>query len=185
MNIKRCLYQFTHSHRFTFIFQIYNRNGEYSNSPPEDLQKDGYSELPVGYTSGKSEAHNSICIITDNMKVASALRKALRCRFEELKESSLGVFIKFKGRDLSLKTSPSNRGTSRTETPKCGVTRIWFLYGDLWSSWKVGQLDRDNSSEEIAGIGRGRCMAAAYLSSSLDSLKGESFQPLPRSTRGK
>ncbi|KAF2617420.1 hypothetical protein F2Q68_00039056 [Brassica cretica] len=43
------------------------------------------------------EAHNSISYHTDNSKLHTALRKALTDdEFEELKESSLGVFIKFK-----------------------------------------------------------------------------------------
>ncbi|CAN7009461.1 unnamed protein product, partial [Brassica oleracea var. botrytis] len=49
-------------------------------------------------TSGEEpEAHNSISYHTDNSKLHTALRKALTDdEFEELKESSLGVFIKFK-----------------------------------------------------------------------------------------
>ncbi|KAL0771543.1 hypothetical protein Bca101_036694 [Brassica carinata] len=56
-------------------------------------------ELPRRlYTSGEEpEAHNSISYHTDNSKLHTALRKALTDdEFEELKESSLGVFIKFK-----------------------------------------------------------------------------------------
>ncbi|KAL0676745.1 hypothetical protein Bca4012_004726 [Brassica carinata] len=56
-------------------------------------------ELPRRlYTSGEEpEARNSISYHTDNSKLHLALRKALLDgQFEELKESSLGVFIKFK-----------------------------------------------------------------------------------------
>ncbi|KAL0711876.1 hypothetical protein Bca4012_018854 [Brassica carinata] len=56
-------------------------------------------ELPRRlYTLGEEpEAHNSISYHTDNNKLHTALREALTDdEFEELKESSLGVFIKFK-----------------------------------------------------------------------------------------
>nr|VDD51999.1 unnamed protein product [Brassica oleracea] len=56
-------------------------------------------ELPRRlYTSGEEpEAHNSISYHTDNSKLHTALREALTDdEFEEFKESSLGVFIKFK-----------------------------------------------------------------------------------------
>ncbi|KAL0716735.1 hypothetical protein Bca4012_066057 [Brassica carinata] len=56
-------------------------------------------ELPRWlYTLGEEpEAHNTISYHTDNNKLHTALREALTDdEFEELKESSLGVFIKFK-----------------------------------------------------------------------------------------
>ncbi|XP_056847296.1 uncharacterized protein LOC130497990, partial [Raphanus sativus] len=56
-------------------------------------------ELPRRlYTLGEEpEAHNSISYHTDNKKLHTALREALTdAEFEELKESRLGVFIKFK-----------------------------------------------------------------------------------------
>ncbi|XP_056841686.1 uncharacterized protein LOC130494881 [Raphanus sativus] len=57
------------------------------------------SELPRRlYTLGEEpEPHNSISYHTDNTKLHTALREALTdAEFEELKESRLGVFIKFK-----------------------------------------------------------------------------------------
>ncbi|KAG2277026.1 hypothetical protein Bca52824_059581 [Brassica carinata] len=46
------------------------------------------------------------------------------------------------------------------ETPKCDVTPRWFLSGMLGVHPKLGQPSIDNSDEEIAGIGRGKIMAA-------------------------
>ncbi|XP_056860106.1 uncharacterized protein LOC130508558 [Raphanus sativus] len=57
------------------------------------------AELPRRlYTLGEEpEPHNSISYHTDNKKLHTALREALTdAEFEELKESRLGVFIKFK-----------------------------------------------------------------------------------------
>ncbi|KAG2265847.1 hypothetical protein Bca52824_072926 [Brassica carinata] len=47
------------------------------------------------------------------------------------------------------------------ETPKCGVTRDGFFTGIFGSSSEAGPtLDRIIATEEIAGIGRGKIMAA-------------------------
>ncbi|KAG2247525.1 hypothetical protein Bca52824_087153 [Brassica carinata] len=168
-------------------------------------------ELPVGYTHrGRAKPTIAFKYHTDNSKLHLALRKALTDdEFEELKSRVWEFSSSSRSRDLvGLQGCWTLRRSMRCglvgpeplrfsllefenltglnceyiedlETPNVTLPRDGFFTGMLGVHHEAIQI----IATKRCGIGRGRCMAAPYLSIFTGFIEGRKFSTATRSTR--
>ncbi|XP_013713322.1 uncharacterized protein LOC106417003 [Brassica napus] len=166
MNVDRCK-----------DFEIGRRRPEngFTRTPAEDT-----------YIRGRAPAGKSISYHTDDLKLFAALKNALHAdEYEELKESKLGMFIKFKELDFGWASSLNCDYNEDLENPRCEVTKEMDAFWDMLGV----DVDAGPTTEHIIAA-FGRCeewsqddsMRLGYLAIFTGFIEGRKYSTATRAS---
>ncbi|XP_013607829.1 PREDICTED: uncharacterized protein LOC106314513 [Brassica oleracea var. oleracea] len=154
----------------------------------EDMPENGFTRTPAEdtYIRGRAPAGKSISYHTDDLKLFAALKNALHAdEYEELKESKLGMFIKFKELDFGWASSLNCDYNEDLENPRCEVTKEMDAFWDMLGV----DVDAGPTTEHIIAA-FGRCeewsqddsMRLGYLAIFTGFIEGRKYSTATRAS---